>query len=517
LLGAAVLLQAQAGMALLPADLLSADPPAHYTTGVMLHDYLLHAGQPALPFAECFYIRYPKVAFGHWPPLLYILEADWFFLFGTKIAAARWLCALLAAGCAAAVWWRCRKDFGRRHAVASAALFLALPVVRHQAWNIMSDLLLTGLTFLALCSLSDYLARRKRKDAVWLVVWSSLAILTKGTGWLLLGPMVAGPLLCGRPRIYLRGSYWLAVISTLVISAPFYLWVSRLNLSYPISGQIQRVTGMFSQLSPQMWMAVGSGAMIGLCAAYWLLPRRPVRPVRTRILVLALWGVTLAVFINVAPVTPELSRYYMVLLAPAAYFFCAGMAACEQRISARWVTLLVYAGLMAACVPVRFVSTSAFRQAMGSIPSTPGGSVILVESDAGGEGALVAARLEQDGRRADYVLRGSHLLASSTWSGYEYKLNYETADAVRAAVDTAGPEYIVLDMSAPPSPDSRLLAGVVQQAEQWQLTMRVPVPVSSRRGDLLVYRRRVPPVHAVPAVQLGPETGSRTVTCQASR
>ena len=94
LLVLAVCLQVRAARTFLPADLATSDGPAHFTTGLMLHDFLC-AGHYLRPmtFAKCFYVHYPKVAFGHWPPVFYVIEAAWFFVFGTSIAAARWLCA----------------------------------------------------------------------------------------------------------------------------------------------------------------------------------------------------------------------------------------------------------------------------------------------------------------------------------------------------------------------------------------------------------------------------------------
>ncbi|MGB6075548.1 MAG: hypothetical protein WBG29_07920, partial [Candidatus Acidiferrales bacterium] len=54
------------------------DEPAHYVTGLMFHDYFasLHYFSP-LQFAENYYVHYPKVGIGHWPPVFYLLQAFW--------------------------------------------------------------------------------------------------------------------------------------------------------------------------------------------------------------------------------------------------------------------------------------------------------------------------------------------------------------------------------------------------------------------------------------------------------
>jgi hypothetical protein len=42
----------------------------------MVHDYVLDFPWPnPLRFAQAFYDYYPKVAFGHWPPFFYVVEA----------------------------------------------------------------------------------------------------------------------------------------------------------------------------------------------------------------------------------------------------------------------------------------------------------------------------------------------------------------------------------------------------------------------------------------------------------
>src|SRR5258708_23859140 len=58
------------------------DEAAHYVTALMVRDYLLHGlSQPPVAFAENYYMHYPRVAFGHWPPVFYILLACWMTVF----------------------------------------------------------------------------------------------------------------------------------------------------------------------------------------------------------------------------------------------------------------------------------------------------------------------------------------------------------------------------------------------------------------------------------------------------
>jgi len=71
------------------------DAPAHYITALMIRDYIAQ-GIPVKPlvFAKNYYLHYPKVAFGHWPPLFHVLEAAWMLVFGVSRTSV--LCLVLA-------------------------------------------------------------------------------------------------------------------------------------------------------------------------------------------------------------------------------------------------------------------------------------------------------------------------------------------------------------------------------------------------------------------------------------
>lgn len=74
------------------------DEPAHFVTGLMVHDYLVDAlGSPPKAFASAYYAHYPKVAFGHWPPAYYAIQAAWYCVFGPTKAAAVLLSGVIAA------------------------------------------------------------------------------------------------------------------------------------------------------------------------------------------------------------------------------------------------------------------------------------------------------------------------------------------------------------------------------------------------------------------------------------
>ena len=59
------------------------DEPAHFITGLMVYDYVTTSiGSDPIAFAESYYLHYPKIAFGNWPPLFYVIQTLWYMVFG---------------------------------------------------------------------------------------------------------------------------------------------------------------------------------------------------------------------------------------------------------------------------------------------------------------------------------------------------------------------------------------------------------------------------------------------------
>src|ERR1700730_1585230 len=72
------------------------DEGAHYVTGLMVHDYIVrHHFDSFQAFAENYYLHYPKVAIGHWPPFFYVVEAAWMLVFPVSRSSMLLLMALL--------------------------------------------------------------------------------------------------------------------------------------------------------------------------------------------------------------------------------------------------------------------------------------------------------------------------------------------------------------------------------------------------------------------------------------
>ena len=227
-------IQLRAGWLVLGSDLVGADDPAHFATGVMVYEYLRHAfSSNPIEFALAFYIRYPKGALGHWPPVYYALQAAWYAVTGPSIEWARVLSAGICCAIAAILFVRLRRLYGAMTGALGAACFLVLPIIQASTWLVMSDLAVALFMLLAVITFAEFLDSGGPRPAAWFAVWSTLAILTKGSGWALGLFALIAPVLARRSCCFRSKWYWISGIAIAVLSAPFYVWARSVQLGYP--------------------------------------------------------------------------------------------------------------------------------------------------------------------------------------------------------------------------------------------------------------------------------------------
>jgi len=107
------------------------DEPAHLVTGLMVHDYLAQGcpGSP-LEFAQGFYLHYPKVAIGQWPPVFYGLQGAWMLCFGESGLSLILLMSLLTALVSTIIHGLLAEDLGSPAAWVLGLLFVLMPLVQ---------------------------------------------------------------------------------------------------------------------------------------------------------------------------------------------------------------------------------------------------------------------------------------------------------------------------------------------------------------------------------------------------
>jgi hypothetical protein len=437
------------------------DEPAHYITALMVRDYIAQ-GMPAKPlvFAKNYYLHYPKVAFGHWPPVFYVLQAAWMLMFGVSRTSV--LCMMLAttAALGATLYAVVSRALGSwLTGLAAAALLVCVPLVQLFSGVLMADMLVALLSFWAVLTWARYMESPSWRLAAAFALFSAATILTKGNGFALaLVPPVA-IVVCRRWDLMKRASLYGSAILILVASAPWSIITSGLVVP---TWQYQLTPGFVATASWFLWsnllrapgVLVSAFGLVGVGA-------KIIGPFRSR-RVESVWGAAFAqiiavwVFHALVPAGLE-QRYLLASLGPWLMFAAAGVQWVSERLSGRMLPARGWAVVLWVVAGVVFFATVfeipqkhrlGFQEVAEELTSNPEfrNSVILCSSEGNGEGILISEVAMREARPGHILLRASRMLAESDWNGRNYKLKMKTPAEIQQFLEAAAVDVVVLDL-----------------------------------------------------------------------
>jgi hypothetical protein len=485
------------------------DEAAHLVTGLMMGEFLRSFDWlDPIGFSADYYMHYPKVAIGHWPPVFYLVQGIWTSVFGSS----RQSLLLLMAVVATTLGWLLYRSIRRRTSVWIAAAgafgFLLLPAVQRYTGSVMAESLVALFAYLAAESYARYLDAPSARRSLLFGVWASLAILTKGNGFALaLLPFLAVAL-SGRWRVVRRWDFYAAALPVVLLCLPFY-WLtlsmqqngwreSSPGVGFALSSAPYYTLELFRQLGPAA-SVLAVAALIGEAARYrgrWTSTTACMSS-----LVLSVWAFQVCV-----PCGLEW-RHLVASLAPGVYLAAVGFDEVQRFLlrlapaRAAWVrggcaALVLSAAAMQFRVPMKqFDGFSPLVERMNAFDQG-GDAVWLISSDAVGEGMFIAEAALRQPDPTRVVLRSSKFLASSRWDGRNYHSSLETPEEILAKLEAAPVGYAVVDQTADVANagphHEKLLAALQSASDRWELVETRPVERrGSRRQDgALVYRLR---------------------------
>ncbi len=474
------------------------DEAGHFVTGLMVRDYLasLDLANP-MAFAENYYIHYPKVALGHWPPFFYMVQAAWTLIFSPSRLSVVMLMASLTALLAGTVFLTVRKEFGSTVALAAGMLLLAVPLVQEFSSMLMTEVLVALLCFWAVLYYGRYLDGEKWPNAVGFGLCASLAIMTKGTALALaLVPVLA--ILMTR-RFYLLGrlSFWIPVVVVLLFCAPFYYMTLDMVMNGWQDGGVNLgfTLAAIPYYSLNLIKLTGFGLFILVATGFVV---RVIRPVmgdqRTgKWGAIGAWPLSVLLYQSVIPCGLE-GRHLIPAVPALLLLLAAGLVFVADRLPLpAWnsqkkvmalslAALMVFAGETFA-IPGK--ATFGFEAIATDLLAKPefSESVFLISSDANGEGMFISEIALRESRPGHIVLRASKVLASSTWGGEEYEPLFKSTEEIMTYLDKIPVGIVVTDRSMPENrrvPHHQLLEETVAAYPQnWRLLGTYPV---TRKG-----------------------------------
>jgi hypothetical protein len=435
------------------------DESAHYVTSLMVRDYIagLHYTQP-MRFAREYYAHYPKVALGHWPPLLYAFSGVWMLIFSpartSVLLELAFLTSLLAWLTSSAV----KRHYGWQAGATAGLLLVCLPTIQTYSDEVMAESLLTLVSFAAAIFFARYLESQRWQDSALFGIFASLAILTKGNGWdLALVPPVA-LLLTRNFRMMRTWTFWLPAAIVGFLCAPWQLMTMSVarrgwqggdkpNVAYALRAMAELLVELFKLLGWALAPLLLIGIAITVVVPFFKKKKVGAEWATLAGLVFAAWF-----FHAIVPAGVE-SRKLIIAIPALILFLFAGGAWVARKL--RWNPAIVAViaigvfGLQTFSIPTEI--HYGYSDAANFIREHPDfqNCVILVSSERDGEGMLVSELAMGDNRPEHLILRGTKVLASTDWNGKVFDSYFRTPEALLGYLRNAGVALVVSDTLPP--------------------------------------------------------------------
>lgn len=451
------------------------DEAGHYVTGLFVRDAAVMAGRyaagdrPGPPmqvgkeFADTYYAHYPKIGLGVWPPVFYLVQAAWTLPFSPSRQSVMLLLCALAAAVALQLFRALRTECGVWPAALGAALLLSLPLFRESFGMVMAETLSALLMFSAMLAWGAFLDRERRGDALRFGLFAALAILTKGTGLALALAAPLAMLFTRKFHLLKRPALWSTVLLVVMVAGP-WTWVTR-NLGK--GGWVEPGLAWSFTREALPFYVTKFGLAVGLLPLL-LFGVGVLVKVRAGASQQGRWAaagaliVAVLVFQSLVPVGFE-ARHLVPTLPAAMMFVVAGIGAVARRMSPikfgtpvssvvtwPWPLILVSAGVFTVIFPLKFKDYSGFGPlAQAVIDDTTMKDVVLVSSDARGEGMFISEVAMREARPGHVIHRASKTLASSAWSGRGYAPRFDEDEELLAFLTSGKIQYLVLDDAVP--------------------------------------------------------------------
>jgi len=470
------------------------DEPAHAMTAIFFRDYFAALFPSPLAFAHNYYLHYPKIAIGIWPPVFYVLAGTWLLIFGTSHVSFLAFMTTMGAALGTTLSLFVRRVAGPWLGLASGILLLCLRPLRFGTTTMMVDTTLTLMCLLATLALIRYFRTERLPDALTFGLLTALAMLTKGNAieLLLLAPLMV--IVLGRYRLLLKKDLYVAGAVVALIGLPwqflsiYMLKNAALIGSSATPGMLVKGRGYLGILFEQ------SGPVAAMAAIVFVIARIRRARVPFEIEIAGAGCLVMAVYIFhvVAPVPGPDGRYMMGALPALIFLFVAGVSLAARALGRRrsWIIYAAAALLLFAMPADSWIVTKHDRIGLADAARIVRGSparVILVDADATSEGAFVLNLALLDHRPDHIVIRSTKLMSDNPWDSSIYRPRVNSPEEVKTILDAVPVDVVVLDLTRPGwEQDSALLLRALRSdSANWILTDDIPVsPAASHHLEI---------------------------------
>jgi len=486
------------------------DEPAHAMTAIFFRDYIAAHFPRPMAFAESYYLHYPKIAIGIWPPAFYLMAGTWLLIFGTAHGSFLAFIATMGASLATTLSLFVRRAAGNLLGWFSGILLLCLRPLRFGTTTMLVDTTLTLMCLLAALSLIRYLKTNRLRDALLFGFLTAIAMLTKGNAIYLL---LFAPLLfvvTGCYRQFLKKDIYLAGVPIVLLGVPWQILSVRLLKNAALiqsdagGGVAGKSIGYLAILFEQLGPVAIAGFAVFVVSRFF----RQEENLRTDIAAAGCLVLAVYIFHVAAPVPGPDGRYMMGALPPLIFLFFTGVSLLARALTPRrsWMAYAGMALLVFAMPSGAWIITRHDRLGMedvAKIVHDEPGRVILVNAESSAEGAFIVSLALLDRRPEHFVIRSSKLMSDNAWTSTEYHPLLKTPAEVLAVLDRIPVDTVVVDLTRTGWEQDRalLLLALRGDPADWRLT--TDLPVSPRNSHhLLVFTSQRPRQAAMTEAQV---------------
>ena len=479
-----------------------ADEAAHLITGLMVRDYLVSGfGESPVKYAENYYLHYPKVGFGIWPPMYHFVEAAWFLVTIPGKTSAFVLQALITGTLGACVAWMAL-EYGFLIALSAGLAFVCLPTVQLFTGMVMADNLMCLFSFFAMVAFLHYGETWQRRYLYLFGLLAGMALMTKSNAAGLAFLPAITLLLLRQPRRILSWPMVGAGLLALALALPWQilvirLWTNATSASRYSLEYVWKMLGVHTTMYVNLpGMVVFSLAVVGFVREVVIPFRRGQIEPRWA----AVTGLVLGMFLfGLAPLPPE-PRYHVASLAGLTLFAAAALHAMSKYMRRQYGTVAGVAVVLGAAA-LYGMTTHNFekREPVGyeEVARSLAGNaefrdaVIMVSSEAMGEGLLISELAPLEARPGHYILRGTKMLGRSRWNLDQYELLYPTIEKMQEFLESIPVRVLVYDRSIgiAPFPHHQMLGKLLKERpDKWRKVGTYPARAAGASpGPLEVY------------------------------
>jgi len=449
------------------------DESSHFVSAMLVYDYLAH-GAPESPmaYAERYYIHYPKVGIGHWPPGFHGVLGLWLLAFGVgRVQVMLFMAVTMAAGCCIS-YMLARFIMDRVASAAAVALLIALPLCQASYISVMTEAPLALACLAAVWAYVQYLRAPGWRPAVAFGLFAAFGLLVKATAIALAFVPLLSIIILRRPQLLKRLDFWAPAVIVLALAGPWYAVNGDLVPS-AMGGTLDRVFSLRRQESTwgraEFWAFLAGLPMLASAVVGWTHAALKRPSGSTPFLAASSAFLFGAIFLNQTLPESAEPRHIHHAAAFVAVFAAAAFAWLSDVLPrpARPVVWVLAAALF-LLDGYRLLHKESYGlvEAAQAIDADPNldRSLVLITSQEFGEGAFISEMALLNPHPRHVVIRGNQLLARVGWSNYAYSSVFQETEDVVATLEAETIQAVVVDQSPLPGPQESLLHHELIQA-----------------------------------------------------